>query len=140
MRQSPSIIPGTDHDTYLVQEDYGRLGRCWRETDVEDTDLESVIAAMLEGQLSKPVRVISFNTAEGWSRDVSEDVAHQLRQRCSDQGRTKTVRHHVGSIHFFLPSMRCERSTATCRFGDPRPVTTRRSFRSARSALTASRR
>src|SRR3954453_11117898 len=87
MRQSPSIIPGTDHDTYLVQEDYGRLGRCWRETDVEDTDLESVIAAMLEGQLSKPVRVIRFNTAEGWSRDVSEDVAHQLRQRCSDQGR-----------------------------------------------------
>ena len=70
MRHSPSIIPGADHDTYLVQEDYGRLGRC-----------------MLEGQLSNPVRVISFNTAEGWSRDVSEDVAHELRQRCSDQGR-----------------------------------------------------
>ena len=87
MRQSPSIIPGADHDTYLVQEDYGRLGRCWRETDVEDTDLESVIADMLEGQLSNPVRVISFNTAEGWSRDVSEDVAHELRQRCLDQGR-----------------------------------------------------
>ena len=87
MRQSPSIIPGADHDAYLVQEDYGRLGRCWRETDVEDTDLESVIADMLEGQLSNPVRVISFNTAEGWSRDVSEDVAHELRQRCLDQGR-----------------------------------------------------
>src|SRR3954451_16591750 len=87
MRHSPSIIPGVDHDTYLVQEDYGRLGRAWRETDVGDTDLESVIADMLEGQLSNPVRVISFNTAEGWSRDVSEDVAHELRQRCADQGR-----------------------------------------------------
>ena len=84
---SVPFIPGADHDTYLVQEDYGRLGRCWRETDVEDTDLESVIADMLERQLSNPVRVISFNTAEGWSRDVSEDVAHELRQRRSDQGR-----------------------------------------------------
>jgi hypothetical protein len=55
-----------------VQEDYGRLGRAWRETDVEDTDLESVITDMLGGQLSNPVRVISLNTAEGWSRDVSE--------------------------------------------------------------------
>src|SRR5213595_3533552 len=54
MRHAPSIIPGADHDTYLVQEDYGRLGRCWRETDVEDTDLERVIAAMLEGQQPGP--------------------------------------------------------------------------------------
>jgi hypothetical protein len=87
MRHSPSIIPGVDHDTYLVQEDYGRLGRAWRETDVGDTDLESVIADMLGGQLSNPVRVISFNTAEGWSRDVSEDVARELRRRCAYQGR-----------------------------------------------------
>jgi hypothetical protein len=31
--------------------------------------------------------VIGFNIAEGWSRDVSEDVAHELRQRCADQRR-----------------------------------------------------
>src|SRR4051794_39525114 len=78
MRQSPSIIPGVDHDIYLVH--YGRR-RSWCETDVEDTDLETVVADMLEGQFKNPVRVIGFNTAEGWSRDVSEDVAHELRQR-----------------------------------------------------------
>ena len=33
---------------------------------------------MLKGQLSNPIRVISFKTAVGWSRDVSEDVAHEL--------------------------------------------------------------
>jgi hypothetical protein len=26
--------------------------------------------------------VVGFNTAEGWSRDVSEDVANELRRRC----------------------------------------------------------
>ena len=25
-----------------------------------------------------PVRVIAFNTAEGWSRDVTEDVAREI--------------------------------------------------------------
>jgi hypothetical protein len=28
---------------------------------------------------------VGFNTAEGWSRDVSEDVAHELRHRCDLQ-------------------------------------------------------
>jgi hypothetical protein len=32
-------------------------------------------------QHKKPVRVIGFNTAEGWSRDVSEVVAFELRVR-----------------------------------------------------------
>src|SRR3954462_10667276 len=64
MRQSPSIIPGVDHDIYLVEDDFGRKGRCWRETDVEDTDLDTVIADMLDGQFENPVRVVGFNTAE----------------------------------------------------------------------------
>ena len=35
----------------------------------------------------KAVRIIGFNTMEGWSRDVSEDVARELRQRCADHDR-----------------------------------------------------
>jgi hypothetical protein len=89
MRPSPSIIPpGGDQDAYLVLDDFGgRLGRAWREADVEHTDLETVITDLLDGQYNNPVRVIGFNTAEGWSRDVSEDVAHELRQRCADHRR-----------------------------------------------------
>jgi hypothetical protein len=34
-----------------------------------------------------PVRVISFNTAEGWSRDVSEEIADALLQTCAQEGR-----------------------------------------------------
>jgi len=87
MRSSPSIIPGIDRDVYLVLDDFGRIGWVWRETDVEDTDYETVINDLLEGQFANPVRVIGFNTAEGWSKDVSEDVARELRQRCGAQDR-----------------------------------------------------
>jgi hypothetical protein len=85
MRRSPSIVPpGGDQDVYLVLDDFGSgLGRAWRETDVEHTDLETVITDLLDGQYNNPVRIISFNTAEGWSRDVSEDVAHKLRQNAA---------------------------------------------------------
>ena len=86
MRPSPSIVPGNDRDVYLVLDDFGgRLGLAWRETDIEYTDLESVITDMLEGQYINPVRVVGFNVSQGWVRDVSEDVARELRQRCADQ-------------------------------------------------------
>jgi hypothetical protein len=82
---TPSIVPSDEH-VYLVVDDFGRHGRAWRETDVERTDLETVISNMLEGQYSDPVRVVGFNTAEGWSRDVSDDVAQEIRYRCDRWG------------------------------------------------------
>jgi hypothetical protein len=85
---TPSIIPGGDDQTvYLVADDFGRLGRAWREADYEATDLETVIQDLLTGQYSNPVRVVAFNTEERWSEDVSEDVAHELRRRCDLQAR-----------------------------------------------------
>ena len=39
----------------------------------------------MHGQYSNPVRVIGFSIAEGWVRDVSEDVALELRVRYGDQ-------------------------------------------------------
>ena len=87
--RSPSIVPpGNDQDVYLVLDEFGgRIGQAWRETDAEAARLETVIADLLDGQYSSPVRVIAFNTAEGWSRDVSENVAHELRRRCAEQAR-----------------------------------------------------
>jgi hypothetical protein len=82
---TPSIVPSGDGGTvYLVLDDFGDLGRCWRETDIEA--IETIIADMLKGEYSDPVRVIAFNTAEGWSRDISEDVASELQYRCDRQG------------------------------------------------------
>jgi hypothetical protein len=82
----PSIVPrDDDQNVYLVVDDFGRLGRAFRETDVEATDLEAVIVDMLDGQYKNPVRVVGFNTAEKWSQDVSADVAQELRRRCDLQ-------------------------------------------------------
>jgi len=89
MRKShwtPSIIPSdNDQTVYLVAEDFGKLGRAWREADYEATDLETVIEDLLSGQYNNPIRVVAFDTAERWSEDVSQDVAHELRRRCDLQ-------------------------------------------------------
>jgi hypothetical protein len=80
---TPSIVPNGDNETvYLVADDFGDLGRCWRETDLEQTNLETIISDLLKGEYANPIRVISFNTGEGWSRDVSGDVARELQSRC----------------------------------------------------------
>lgn len=89
MRKSgwtPSIVPRhEDQDVYMVVEDLGRLGWIWPEADYDGTGLEDVIQDLLSGQYSDPIRVVAFNTAEGWSRDVSADVAQELRRRCDLQ-------------------------------------------------------
>jgi hypothetical protein len=89
MRKSnwrPSIVPrGDDQNVYLVVDDLGRLGRVWPEADYDNTDLETVILGLLEGQYKNPLRVVAFNPAENWSQDVSVDVAHELRRRCDLQ-------------------------------------------------------
>jgi hypothetical protein len=85
---TPSIVPkGDDQNVYLVVDDFGRNGGVYREADVETTDLETVIADLLDGQYKNPTRVVAFNIAEKWSQDVSADVAHELRQRCDLQRR-----------------------------------------------------
>ena len=82
MRRSPSIVPHwPNQDTYLVLEDFGRLGRAWRETDEDATDRETLILNLLSGEYKNPVRIVAFNTAERWSRDVTVAIADELRRR-----------------------------------------------------------
>jgi hypothetical protein len=83
MRTSPSTVPHrADQDTYLVLDDFGgRIGCSWRETDVDSADRETLIRDLLDGQYSNPVRIVAFNTAEGWSRDVTVDIADEARRR-----------------------------------------------------------
>jgi hypothetical protein len=78
----PSVVPvGADQTVYLVIDDFNHHGRVFRETELERTDLETVIADLVSGQYNDPVRVIAFNTAERWAEDVSEDVAREIRCR-----------------------------------------------------------
>jgi hypothetical protein len=85
MRRSSSVVPEeTGHETYLVLDDLGRLGRVWRETNEVDANYGALIRDLLDDQYSRPTRVVAFNTTEGWSRDVTLDVADELRRGFAD--------------------------------------------------------
>jgi hypothetical protein len=66
---------------YIVLNDFGQLGRAYVETDEAKADEQTVISNISKGEYSNPVRVVAFNTAEGWSRDVTEDIARVLLER-----------------------------------------------------------
>src|ERR1700758_5620714 len=72
----PSFVPD---DTYIVLDDFGPLGRAWRETDEAGADRATLVRNLLEGQYEN--RIVAFNTAEGWSRDVTVEIADEVRRR-----------------------------------------------------------
>lgn len=77
---APSIVPkGDDQNVYLVVDDLGRLGRVYRETDVEATDLEVVIKKFVNG-----ARVVDQRILPRAQADVRIGVLHDLEYR---QGR-----------------------------------------------------
>jgi hypothetical protein len=75
---SPPLAQRRDVTVYLVLDDFGALGRAYRETDAAQAGPKTVVADLLSGQYRHPLRVVAFNTAEGWARDVSADVARQV--------------------------------------------------------------
>ena len=63
---------------------FGELGLAWRETDDADTDRSALVRDLLDGRYEDPVRIVAFNTAEDWSRDVTEDIADEVQEYCAD--------------------------------------------------------
>jgi hypothetical protein len=87
MRTSPSIAPHEQElGTYLVLDDLGEIGRAWREMDEYGANRERVIRYLVTGEFNHPVRIVAFNTSEGWSRDVTVDIADELRRRYAEFG------------------------------------------------------
>ena len=85
MCRSPSMVPSdAGQDTYLVLDDLGRIGRVWRETAEEDATHEMLIRDLLKDQYGRPTRIVAFNTTGGWSRDVTSDIADELRRRFAE--------------------------------------------------------
>jgi hypothetical protein len=56
------------------------------EIRVERSDLETTIDELVAGCFRDPVKVISFNTLEHWMKDISSDVAGEIRARCDIDG------------------------------------------------------
>jgi hypothetical protein len=94
--RTPPLAPDQQpHDVtvYIVLNDFGQLGRAYVETDETEADEKTVISNIVSGEYSKPIRVVAFNTVEGWSRDVTEDIAHALlEQEASDSDLSESAK------------------------------------------------
>ena len=81
MRHQTPLAPSQpvfDVTVYIVLNDFGPLGRAYVEADEAKADEATIIENILSGQYSHPVRVVAFNTAEGWACDVTEDIARAV--------------------------------------------------------------
>jgi hypothetical protein len=84
---TPTIVPyGADQTVYVVIDSFPGLGTVYRETEIERTDLEIIIADLISGKFNDPVRVVAFNTLEHWSEDVTEYIAFEIQTRCDIEG------------------------------------------------------
>ena len=50
------------------------------------TARNAVMIDLLDGQFSDPARGVAFNTANGWSRDASRELAELVVEDCSNRG------------------------------------------------------
>ena len=80
--------PAFDVTVHIVLNDFGPLGRAYVETDETQADEATIIDNILRGEYSCPLRVVAFNTAEGWARDVTEDIARAVLNRARSEGRS----------------------------------------------------
>ncbi len=87
--QQPSVT------VHLVLEDFGILGRAYRETDEAHADPETIIQRILRGEYSAPAQVIAFNLEKGWVRDVSAQIARALLARQGSDGLPEHARRFV---------------------------------------------
>ena len=89
MRTQTPLAPGQpDVTVHIVLNDFGDMDRAFVETDEAEADEATIVENILTGQYSRPVQVIAFNTAEGWARDVTEDIARAVLSRASIERRS----------------------------------------------------
>ena len=85
---TPSVVPADrDVTVHIVVDDFGASGTAYCETDEARCDQQSVIENFLAGQFNNPVRVVAFNTVEGWSRDASKEIAQLVVKAARVRGK-----------------------------------------------------
>src|SRR5437868_12965243 len=92
-----------DSTHYFVLDDFGEEYGClFHERREHETSEATVIRHLIEGQFEKPVRVIAFNAEEGWSRDVSQEIADKVLSQVESEHGSMTsatrafVERHLG--------------------------------------------
>lgn len=84
---TPRLVPEFDLAMHIVLDDFATAGRVYRETDEERARLDTVIDDFSPASSLGRCAVV-FNTTEGWSRGVSEDVAWKVLGHAIEERRT----------------------------------------------------
>ena len=64
---------------YFVEADFGRHGRAFVETDRDKNSRRQVIEDIAQGQIENVIQVLEIVEDEGSCRDVTEDIACDVR-------------------------------------------------------------
>ena len=98
------LVSSLDADIHLVLCRFGRAGLAYIETDPAEADATTVVQNLLHGRYGRPLRVIALNVDEGWSRDVSEAMAHKVCEIAEHedyeltQGTLDFIGAHIGRV------------------------------------------
>jgi hypothetical protein len=74
---TPSRSPSRDRTVDLVLDDFGEFGRASRETAPTRADRQTVVADLVSGQYERPLLIVALDTAGGWARDVTAEIAQE---------------------------------------------------------------
>jgi hypothetical protein len=64
-------LPNQGYTVDLVLDGFGKFGQADREIDPLQADRQT-------GQYECPLRIVAFNTAEGWARDVTAEITQEV--------------------------------------------------------------
>ena len=78
MRNQTTLAPNEPFDVtiHMVLNDFGPLGRSYVETDKSEADEAAIVENILSRVYSRPIRVVAFNTGEGWG-GTSQRTLHR---------------------------------------------------------------
>jgi hypothetical protein len=95
MTDHPLVPSHPDTTVHLVLDCYGALGCAYVETDPAKADFDTIVRNLISGEYRNPARVIAFNYVEGWSHEVSEDVARAMWERQRGEPMERHVRDFI---------------------------------------------
>ena len=74
-----SIAPDDSATTYLLLDEMtNQRVNIWPEIAADEANEATIVQWIIEGLFSRPIKIVAFNTDDGWSRDVTHEIATKL--------------------------------------------------------------
>ena len=71
-------LPNHGDTVYLLLDGFGTFGQADRKSDPRHADRQTVLAKLLFCQYERSLRIVAVNTAEGWARHVTAEIAQEV--------------------------------------------------------------